>query len=270
MIRCQNLTKHFGSSVAVDQVSFEVTGGICALLGPNGAGKSTLLKLLTGLLRPDEGSVSVGAHDLSKHDVSEQGAEAKQIMGVLPEDLGLLNSLTIKEHLELSGRVYGLDREQIRYRTESLIQVLGLREAINTFLDKCSHGTRKKTALALALLHNPRILLLDEPFEGTDPISSKAIQQLFTSMSRRGATIFFVAHSLSVVAQVANQVMMMHRGRVVWNSPVPDLPRPLEEMYFGLVETQILADDLAGVNLIQSLGFTQADVGRLYQREATD
>ncbi len=223
MIRCQNLTKHFGSLVAVDQVSFEVTGGVCALLGPNGAGKSTLLKLLTGLLRP--------------HDVSKHGTEVKRMTGVVPEDLGLLDSLTIKEHLELSGRVYGLDREQIAHRAESLVQALGLREALHTFLGQCSHGTRKKTALALALLHNPCILLLDEPFEGTDPISSKAIQQLFTSMAGRGATIFFVAHSLTVVTQVANQVIMMHRGRLVWNSAVSALSRPLEEMYFDLVET---------------------------------
>ena len=232
MIYCQNLRKNFGSLVAVDQVSFEVTGGVCALLGPNGAGKSTLLKLLTGLLKPDEGSISVGAHEVSKHE-----AKAKRMLGIVPDDLGLLDSLTIKEHLELSGRVYGLDREQIAHRTESLVQILGLQEALHTFLGKCSHGTRKKTALALALLHNPCILLLDEPFEGTDPISSKAIQQLFTSMAGRGATIFFVAHSLTVVTQVANQVMMMHRGRLVWNSAISALSRPLEEMYFGLVET---------------------------------
>ncbi len=88
----------------------------------------------------------------------------------------------------------------------------------------------------MALLHNPRVLLLDEPFEGTDPVSSKAIQQLFTSMSRRGAMIFFVAHSLSVVTQIASHVMMMNRGRLVWNAPVSAMSRPLEEMYFELVE----------------------------------
>jgi len=231
VISCRDLTRRFGNLIAVDCVSFEVASGICALLGPNGAGKSTLLKLLTGLLRPDEGSVRICAADVSKNV-----ADAKRIIGVVPEDLGLLDSLTIKEHLEMSGRVYGLDREQIRYRTESLIQALGLRDAVNTFLDKCSHGTRKKTALAMALLHNPRVLLLDEPFEGIDPVSSKAIQQLFTNLSRRGATIFFVAHSLNVVTQVADQVIMMHRGKLVWNSPVSAMSRSIDEMYFDLVE----------------------------------
>ncbi len=100
----------------MDRVSFEVAGGICALLGPNGAGKSTLLKVLTGLLRPDEGSIRIGAADISKHS-----ADMKRAIGVVPEDLGLLDSLTVKEHLDLSGRVYGLDGEQIRYRTESLV-----------------------------------------------------------------------------------------------------------------------------------------------------
>ena len=230
-IYCRDLTKRFGNLIAVDRISFELAGGICALLGPNGAGKSTLLKLLTGLLRPDEGTIRIGSADVSQHWV-----DAKRMIGVVPEDLGLLDSLTIKEHLELSGRVYGLDKDQIRYRTESLVQTLGLREALNTFLNKCSHGTRKKTALALALLHNPYVLLLDEPFEGADPVSAKAIQHLFTSMSQRGATIFFVAHSLSLVTQVASQAIMMHRGRLVWHSPLSALSRPLGDMYFDLVE----------------------------------
>ncbi|MGH9583611.1 MAG: ATP-binding cassette domain-containing protein, partial [Bryobacteraceae bacterium] len=180
----------------------------------------------------DEGSIRIATVDVSKHL-----ADAKRIIGAVPEDLGLLDSLTIKEHLDLSGRVYGLDREQIRSRTDSLVQALGLSEALNTFLEKCSQGTRKKTALAMALLHNPRVLLLDEPFEGTDPVSSKAIQRLFTSMSRQGATILFVAHSLTVVTQLASQVIMMHRGKLVWNSSVSVMSRPLEEMYFELVET---------------------------------
>jgi ABC-2 type transport system ATP-binding protein len=232
MISCRNLTKRFGSLVALDRVSFEVTGGICAVLGSNGAGKSTLLKLLTGLLRPDEGSIGIGTADVSKHL-----PDVKRMIGVVPEDLGLLESLTVREHLELSGRVYGLNKDQIRHRTENLAQALGLREALDTFLENCSQGTRKKTALAMALLHNPHTLLLDEPFEGTDPVSSRAIQQLFTSMSRRGATILFVAHSLAVVTQVASQVIMLQRGRLVWNSPVSAMSRPMEEMYFDLVET---------------------------------
>jgi len=232
MITCQNLTKRFGSVIAVDDISLEISGGICALLGPNGAGKSTLLKLLTGLLSPDEGSLSIGPLDKSKYP-----SDAKRMIGVVPEDLGLLDSLTVKEHLELSGRVYRLHREQIRSRTESLVHALGLGDSLNTFLEKCSHGTRKKTALAMALLHNPRVLLLDEPFEGADPVSSKAIQLLFTNMARHGATILFVAHSLNVVTQVANQIVMMHRGRLVWNSPVSAMPRSIEEMYFQLVET---------------------------------
>lgn len=232
MISCGDVTKRFGSLLAVNSVSFEVAGGICAILGPNGAGKSTLLKLLTGLLRPDEGSIRIGGAD-----VSQQPADLKQILGVVPEDLGLLDSLTIKEHLDLSGRVYGVAKVQIRERTATLVDALGLGDALNTFLGKCSHGTRKKTALAMALLHNPRVLMLDEPFEGTDPVSSKAIQELFTSMARAGATVLFISHSLGIVTRIANQAMMMHRGSLVWNSPISELPSPLEEMYFDLIET---------------------------------
>ncbi|HLK53690.1 MAG TPA: ABC transporter ATP-binding protein, partial [Candidatus Angelobacter sp.] len=161
MIECRNVTKRFGPVVAADNISLQIPGGICALIGPNGAGKSTLLKMLTGLLHADAGEIRVTGLNPDEHPL-----KIKRMMGVVPEDLGLFGSLTIQEHLELSGPIYGLTRSEIRERSVSLLRMLGLGSAARSFLDECSHGTRKKTAFALALLHNPKVLFLDEPFEG--------------------------------------------------------------------------------------------------------
>ncbi|HWE51618.1 MAG TPA: ABC transporter ATP-binding protein [Bryobacteraceae bacterium] len=240
MIDCRHLTKRFGDFTAVDNVSFEARGGICALLGPNGAGKSTLLKMLTGLLAPDEGAVHICGLDISKDSLA-----VKRAIGVVPEDLGLFDSLTVREHLELCGPVYGLDRKQTRERMEALLRVLDLVNGANTFLDQCSHGMRKKTALAMALLHNPRVLFLDEPFEGIDPVSSKAMQDLLTTVSQRGATVFFVSHLLSLVDRLATHVMVIKGGKIVLDQPAAEISRPLEEIYFGLIGPAALEDDLS-------------------------
>ncbi len=162
MISCRGLTKQFGGFTAVDRLTLEVpTGAICACLGPNGAGKSTTLKMLSGLLEPSSGeAVICGLH------VSTRSLALKRRIGVLPENLGLFDDLTVKEHLLLTGEVYGLTSAVAKVRTEQLLNALGLAPARDVFASHCSHGMRKKTAFAMALLPNPEALLLDEPFEG--------------------------------------------------------------------------------------------------------
>jgi ABC-2 type transport system ATP-binding protein len=227
MIECAGVTKRFGDFVAVDNVSFQVSAGISALLGPNGAGKSTLLKMLTGLLRPDSGEIRIGEWNPS---------ETKRAIGVLPEDLGVFDSLTIQEHLELCGPIYGHPLKETRDRAAALLRVLGLTEGRNTFLDRCSHGMRKKTALAMALLHNPKVLFLDEPFEGIDPVSARTIGNLLTALAARGITVFLTSHILSIVGDLTRNIMLIRGGRIVWNS-TEELTKPLEEIYFDFVET---------------------------------
>lgn len=239
MIRCRNVTKRFEHVVAADDISFEISSGVCALIGPNGAGKSTLLKLLTGLLRPDAGEIAVAGLN-----PVERPLELKRLMGVVPEDLGLFGSLTVQEHLELSGPIYGLTKNEIRERSEALLRVLGLSSFARVFLDQCSHGTRKKTALALALLHNPRVLFLDEPFEGIDPSAARTIRDLLIAISQRGITVFFTSHMLSIVDKLAGKIMMIREGRIVWNSSGQAPVRPLEDLYFDLAEPG-LPEDLA-------------------------
>lgn len=180
IISCQNLTRDFGDFRAVDQVSFAVfKGSICAFLGPNGAGKSTTVKMLTGQLMPSFGELKV----LEKDFQSDAGF-LRQRIGVLPENLGLFDDLTIEEHLLLTGDVYGLEKHVTRTRLEQLLDVLDLSENRHHMARKASHGMRKKTSFAMAVLPNPPLLFLDEPFEAVDPIAAQAMQSILRSAAK--------------------------------------------------------------------------------------
>lgn len=238
MISCRDLTRRFGDFTAVDNLTLEVAAGaICALLGPNGAGKSTTVKMMTGLLPPSSGQATVAGLD-----VATDALEIKRRIGVLPEDLGLFDDLTVEEHLALTGRIYGLSGTESRSRAEQLLRVLSLSEGRNTFAGYCSHGMRKKTAFAMALLPNPQVLFLDEPFEAIDPVTSKIMRDLLVKIAARGVTVFLTSHILSVVERIANQFVMIRAGKMVWNSSAGQLPRPLEDLYFDLVETPVAED----------------------------
>lgn len=236
MIVCSGVTKRFQEKVAVKDVSFKVGGGISCLLGPNGAGKSTLLKLMTGLLPMDGGTIHIDGLDLAKQVVA-----VKQRIGVLPEELGLFDELTVEEHLELVAPIYHLSREIAQTRSVALLRLLGMHAARRTFARECSYGMRKKTALAMALLHNPRVLFLDEPFEGLDPVSSKAVQDMLRDAASKGVTVFLTSHQLPLVERLASRVMLVIDGQMVWTHG-GDIERPLqldrslEEIYFDKVE----------------------------------
>lgn len=238
MISCRQITRRFGDFTAVDNLSFDVApGAICAFLGPNGAGKSTTVKMLTGLL-----SSSRGEAEVCGLDVRLRPAEVKRCIGVLPEDLGLFDDLSVEEHLSLTGSIYGLDRHTTRSRTDQLLRALGLEHGRNTFARSCSHGMRKKTSFAMALLPNPQVLFLDEPFEAIDPVTSKIMRDLLQSAARRGVTVFFTSHVLSAVEQIATQLIMIRKGRIVWDTPASEAPESLEQHYFDLVETPVAED----------------------------
>jgi ABC-2 type transport system ATP-binding protein len=238
MISCRNLTRRFGDFTAVDSLTLEVApGAICSFLGPNGAGKSTTVKMLTGLLTPSSGEAEVCGLN-----VRRSATELKRMIGVLPEDLGLFDDLTVEEHLLLTGDVYGLSRAETRARTAQLLHALSLEHGRRTFAAACSHGMRKKTAFAMALLPNPRVLFLDEPFEAIDPVTSKIMRDLLESAARHGITVFLTSHVLSVVEQLATQLVMIRQGKIVWNSPAADLPQALEQHYFDLVEAPVVEE----------------------------
>jgi ABC-2 type transport system ATP-binding protein len=238
MISCRDLTRRFGDFTAVDHLTLEVTGGaICALLGPNGAGKSTTVKMLTGLLPPTSGTATVAGLDVAKVPV-----EVKRRIGVLPEDLGLFDDLTVEEHLLLTGRIYGLTSHETTSRTEQLLRVLSLVDGRNTFAGYCSHGMRKKTAFAMALLPNPQVLFLDEPFEAIDPVTAKIMHDLLVKVASRGVTVFLTSHILSVAERIASQFIMIRGGKMVWNSSAEEMSGSLEDTYFDLVESPVAED----------------------------
>src|SRR5262245_21095535 len=233
MISCRNLTRRFGDFLAVRDLNLEVEkGAICAFLGPNGAGKSTTVKMMTGLLAPTSGEVRVCGLNPAESEL-----EIKRRIGVLPEDLGLFDDLTVEEHLLLTGDLYGVPHAETRARTSQLLHALSLEHGRHTFAAACSHGMRKKTAFAMALLPNPQVLFLDEPFEAVDPVTAKIMRDLLQSVARHGVTVFLTSHILSMVERIAHQVVMIRKGEVVWNSPVSELPMALEDHYFDLVET---------------------------------
>ena len=227
MIRCTGLEKHFGSHTALQPLDLQVEGGVCALLGPNGAGKSTLLRLLCGLERPSDGAACVAGFDVARNETA-----FRRSIGVLPEQLGLFEPLGLFENLLTTGPVYGLSRAETRSRAESLFLLLDLAAARETPAAKASYGMRKKTALALALLHNPRVLLLDEPFEGIDPTATLAIGQLLADAGRRGTTVLFTSHTLRVVERIATRTLILRASAVAWDSAAqPAASASLQQTY---------------------------------------
>lgn len=232
MISCHNLTRRFGEFTAVDNLSFEIAhGSICAFMGPNGAGKSTTVNMLTGLLAPTSGDATVAGLSITKG-----GIELKKRIGVLPANLGLFDDLTVEEHLTLTGDVYGLRREDTQLRTAQLLRALDLENGRNVFASRCSSGMRKKTALAMALIHNPPVLFLDEPFEAIDPFTSRTISELLVRIAGRGTTVFLTSHILSTIERMATQFIVIRDGHIVWNAAASELTKSLEAIYFDLVE----------------------------------
>ena len=221
----------FGHLAAVRDLSLQVAPGtLFGFLGPNGSGKSTTIKLLTGLLAPTAGEVRVAGQTVSLENI-----ELRRVIGILPEDAALFHSLTIWEHLELSGPLYGLSREETRARAIQLLRHLDLERDSGTYIDQASYGMRKKCALAMALLHNPRILFLDEPFEGIDPGSSRNIKDLLVALAEKGVTVFLTSHILEVVERLIEQFAIIIRGEVVCCQTVAEVKRTgmtLEEVYF--------------------------------------
>ena len=210
-LEVRGLAKAFGAKVAVAGIDLVVPPGcFFGLVGPNGAGKTTSLKMMTGLLRPDSGEVHVGALDVWRSPV-----EAKRIIGVLPEDLALFERLTGIELLTYNGLLRRMDPAVIASRAEELLDVLGLAEAKGALVVDYSHGMRKKIALAAALLHSPRILFLDEPFEAIDPVSARTIRSVLERFTDGGNTVVFSSHVMELVEQVCDHVSIIDKGKIV-------------------------------------------------------
>lgn len=215
----EKLTRRFGALTAVDNIDLQVGAGqFFGFLGPNGAGKSTTIKMLTGLLAPTSGRMRLLGMDFSSNTL-----EVKRQIGVVPEGMGLFERLTGAEYLHFVGRMYGLNRATTVKRTEELLDFMQLSDRRKTLIADYSHGMQKKLALAAAVIHGPRILFLDEPFEGVDALAAGALKDLLARMTLRGVTIFLTSHVLEIVERLCNQVAIIHQGRLVAQGSVEEL-----------------------------------------------
>jgi ABC-2 type transport system ATP-binding protein len=229
----RGLRKAFGPKVAVADVTLDVApGAFFGIVGPNGAGKTTTLRMATGLLRPDAGAVWVDGIDVWADPVT-----AKARIGVLPEDLALFERLTGRELLTFHGALRDMAPRVVDARAEELLDLLGLTDAADVLVVDYSHGMRKKLVLAAALLHGPRVLFLDEPFEAIDPVSARSIRHLLGRFTETGSTIVFSSHVMELVERLCDHVAVMARGTILWSGPLDALRGngTLEDAFVALV-----------------------------------
>ncbi|HEX6880409.1 MAG TPA: ABC transporter ATP-binding protein, partial [Terriglobales bacterium] len=223
-ISTAQLTRTFGELVAVDSVDLQVSPGqFFGFLGPNGAGKSTMIKMLTGLLAPSAGRIEILGVDLEREPV-----EVKRQIGVVPEGMMLFGRLTGSEYLNFVGRMYGLDRMTAAARTAELLEFMQLADEPRKLVTDYSHGMQKKLAMAAAVIHNPKILFLDEPFEGVDAIASGTLKAMLQRMIAHGATIFLTSHVLEIVERLCSHVAIINRGRLVAQGSLEELREGVE------------------------------------------
>jgi len=223
-ISTEHLTRRFGDLVAVQDVNLRVAPGqFFGFLGPNGAGKSTTIKMLTGLLAPSSGRMQILGIDLTQDSV-----EVKRQIGVVPEGMALFGRLTGSEYLNFVGRMYGLDRLTAAKRTAELLDFMQLVDQPKALVTDYSHGMQKKLALAAAVIHGPKILFLDEPFEGVDAIASNTLKSMLQNMIARGATIFLTSHVLEIVERLCSHVAIIHRGQLVAQGSLEELRAGVE------------------------------------------
>jgi ABC-2 type transport system ATP-binding protein len=232
-VSARGLWKRFGDKAAVAGVNLQVPpGSFYGLVGPNGAGKTTTLSMMTGLLRPDAGTVEIAGND-----VWRDPAAVKAVIGVLPEGLRLFERLSGRELLRYLGRLRGLPRAEVDSRADELLAVLDLTDDARTLVIDYSTGMRKKIALAAALLHNPRVLFLDEPFEGVDPVAAQTIRSVLDAYTRSGSTVIFSSHVMELVQSLCDWVAVMSHGQIMACGTLDEIRsgRSLQEAFLAII-----------------------------------
>lgn len=235
------LVKRFDEKTAVDHLDLTVpVGSWFGVVGPNGAGKTTTIRMMVGLLQPDSGSVRVCGHD-----VWPDPTTVKKLVGVLPDDLRLFERLSGEELLLYVGLLRRFDREVVLQRSGELLNLLGLDRAANDLVADYSTGMRKKIALAAALIHSPKVLILDEPFESVDPVSSKVIVEVLHHYRTGGGTIVFSSHVMDTVERLCDHVAIVADGRVARSGTIASLTQKsmvrLEDVFVDAVGATAIA-----------------------------
>jgi ABC-2 type transport system ATP-binding protein len=234
-IETNGLTRCFGDLHAVDGIDLRVEAGtFYGFLGPNGAGKSTTIKMLTGLLAPTRGAIRILGEDTSNPD---KAREVKRRVGVVPEEMALFDNLTGREYLTFVGRMYGLPVKTVHERCEELLAMMDLDDQEKKLTLEYSHGMKKKLTLAAALIANPDLLFLDEPFEGVDAVSSRILRETLKLCVKRGTTIFLTSHVLEIVEKLCTDVGIIAKGKLAHQGTMEDIRQSgsLEEKFLEVV-----------------------------------
>lgn len=260
LLSITHLQKRFGDRVAVDDVSFEVRAGeTLGLLGPNGAGKTTTLSIMSGLARPDKGSVS-----FQGQAVHQDANHLKRRVGLVPQELALYDELSAWANLELFGGLYGLAGEQLAHRAEEALTLVGLEKRRRDRVKEFSGGMKRRLNIAGALLHDPELILLDEPTVGVDPQSRNAIFENLEELKRRGKTLLYTTHYMEEAERLCDRIVIIDHGRVIANDTVRGLYRRLPASRAVSLEIDgVSADEslLSGLGALPGISAVQRTAG---------
>lgn len=237
MLEIINLTKSFGNFKAIDDISLKINSGdLFGFLGPNGAGKTTTIKIITGLYSQTSGRVKV-----DNNNITENHLAAKKVMGYIPDQPFLYDKLTGREFLYFSGGLYKLTKSYLKEKIAYLIETLNIGEWIDKRTEEYSQGMRQRITIASALLHEPKLIIVDEPMVGLDPQSAHIIKKLFKQLTAEGTAIFMSTHSLNVVEEICNKVAIINKGKIIFNDSIDelynlrkDMNRNIEEIFIQL------------------------------------
>lgn len=223
MIKVENVTKYYGKRLAVDNISFSVKKGeIVGFVGPNGAGKTTTMRMLTGFLAPNDGEVEIAGHDMLRHSL-----EARRYVGYLPESIPLYTDITVRSYLEFAARLRGLEPARVKDRIDAVVSLCHLEEYVDSIIGKLSKGFRQRVGVAQAIIHEPQVLILDEPTIGIDPLQVAMTRQLIRDLGK-DRTVLFSTHILTEVSTVCERVIVMHQGKIVAQDRIEKLATILQ------------------------------------------
>jgi ABC-2 type transport system ATP-binding protein len=246
MIHTQNLTKRFQEVTAVENLNLSIrTGEIFAFLGPNGAGKTTTIKLLAGLLRPTSGSAIVGGYDIQRAPV-----EAKRMIGYIPDQPYLYEKLSGRDFFHFVGDLFEISPQLQEERRKYFFTLFGLEDVADKLIESYSHGMRQKLVISAALMHEPRVIMVDEPMVGLDPQSIRLVKNLFRNVTRNGATVFLSTHTLALAEEIAHRIGVIHRGELLFIGMIDEMQAAvkrggnLEELFLELTSEETSGESL--------------------------
>src|SRR5438874_3815710 len=248
MIDLDHVTKAYGTKLAVEQLTLHIEPGeLFAFLGPNGAGKTTTIKMLCGLLFPTAGTVAVGGYDLAAH-----GDQARALISYVPDQPFLYEKLTGREFLQFTADLYAMPPERSRGRIEEVIDLFHLEEFVDDLTERYSHGMRQRTVFAAALVHEPKLLIADEPTVGLDPKSIRELKTLLRQLASNGMTVFLSTHTLDIAEELADRIGIIDRGRLIGCGTMTDLRKQanrdgnLEDLFLKITEEAATEEAVAG------------------------